>query len=118
MPDPRPRGVVMFTRYLDVDHAHKGIRRNAVCPGLVNFELGGVKQAYELEGPVDRRLGGLPIRSSIPKAPRSQLDTSHHRACGRGHHIAARGEIMNDGFSWHYGIRRRRHRVNRSGAAK
>jgi len=52
-------GVVNFTRYLAIEHAHEGIRVNAVCPGPINtrpdlFDVPGLKAQYDANIPAGR----------------------------------------------------------------
>lgn len=55
-------GVIQFTRHAAIEYGRKGIRANAICPGLTVTELSGGREAIEkfptlVEGAPMRRAG-------------------------------------------------------------
>ena len=55
-------GVIAFTKQAAIEYGRKGIRANAICPGLIVTELSGGREAIEkfphlVEGAPMRRAG-------------------------------------------------------------
>ena len=80
-------GVIAFTKAAAVEYGAKGIRANAICPGLIVTELSGGQSAIDsfpqlVEGAAMKRAGQPEEVAELACVPGVGPGQLHHR---RGH---------------------------------